>query len=381
MSSDGGVWVKIGGNEDTTPPAIVSGGTVTTYVDSGITYQVNTFTSDGTLNVSSEGVADMLIVGAGGGGGNINAGGAGAGGFNEISNAYLSKGSKSVVIGQGGAGATADINYQFGGDNGTGSSVAGYSAGGGAAGAGGYGGATTRGKGWAGASGGGSSLNNVLGGGGTPGQGFAAGAGVGTAGGGGGGASGAGDDADYSATRGGNGGPAKNSSITGVQLSFAGGGGGASQGGQDSLGGAGLNPTGGIGTKDATPGGNGVVNTGGGGGGGGYTAGGGGVGGTGGSGIVIVRTITSNSRPGTVVASGGLETTFTGDGSNGDLGQDYKVHTFTSDGTLSVSVAGEVDALLVGGGGWRAVQDMGEAVEPEVISTLRTLTFLPLHIT
>ena len=57
----------------------------------------------------------------------------------------------------------------------------------------------------------------------------------------------------------------------------------------------------------------------------------------GGSGIVIVRTITSNSRPGTVVASGGTETTFTGDGSNGDLGQEYKVHTFTSDGTLSVS--------------------------------------------
>ena len=68
-------------------------------------------------------------------------------------------------------------------------------------------------------------------------------------------------------------------------------------------------------------------------------------------GIVIVRTITSNSRPGTVVASGGTETTFTGDGSNGDLGQDYKVHTFTSDGTLSVSVAGEVDAFVVGGGG------------------------------
>ena len=43
-----------------TSPAIVSGGTVSTYTDSGITYQVNTFTSDGTLNVSSPGVADML---------------------------------------------------------------------------------------------------------------------------------------------------------------------------------------------------------------------------------------------------------------------------------------------------------------------------------
>ena len=26
MTDDGGVWVKIGGNEDTTPPAIVSEG-------------------------------------------------------------------------------------------------------------------------------------------------------------------------------------------------------------------------------------------------------------------------------------------------------------------------------------------------------------------
>ena len=57
---DAGVWKNVTGG-DITSPAIVSGGTVSTYTDSGITYQVNTFTSDGTLNVSSQGVADILL--------------------------------------------------------------------------------------------------------------------------------------------------------------------------------------------------------------------------------------------------------------------------------------------------------------------------------
>ena len=43
---DAGVWKNVTGG-DITSPAIVSGGTVSTYTDSGITYQVNTFTSDG----------------------------------------------------------------------------------------------------------------------------------------------------------------------------------------------------------------------------------------------------------------------------------------------------------------------------------------------
>ena len=99
MTDDGGVWVKIGGNEDTTSPAIVSGGTVTTYVDSGITYQVNTFTSDGTLNVSSAGVADVLVVG-GGAAGNGGYGG-GAGGYVHQT-MYLDAGTHTATIGAGG---------------------------------------------------------------------------------------------------------------------------------------------------------------------------------------------------------------------------------------------------------------------------------------
>ena len=59
---DSGVWKNVSGG-DPSSPAIVSGGTVSTYTDSGITYQVNTFTSDGTLSVSSEGVAEPNITG------------------------------------------------------------------------------------------------------------------------------------------------------------------------------------------------------------------------------------------------------------------------------------------------------------------------------
>ena len=54
---------------------------------------------------------------------------------------------------------------------------------------------------------------------------------------------------------------------------------------------------------------------------------------------------------GSAVCTGGTETTYTGDGTNGDLGQNYKVHTFLASDTLTVNTAGFVDVLVVGGGG------------------------------
>lgn len=66
---------------------------------------------------------------------------------------------------------------------------------------------------------------------------------------------------------------------------------------------------------------------------------------------MIVAVQTSEPTVSGVAATGGTETTFVGDGTNGVLGQTYKVHTFTADGTLDVSQGGEVDVLLVGGGG------------------------------
>jgi hypothetical protein len=51
------------------------------------------------------------------------------------------------------------------------------------------------------------------------------------------------------------------------------------------------------------------------------------------------------------IASGGTESTYVGNGTNGVSGQNYKVHKFTADGTLTVSRAGEADIFIVGGGG------------------------------
>jgi hypothetical protein len=49
-------------------------------------------------------------------------------------------------------------------------------------------------------------------------------------------------------------------------------------------------------------------------------------------------------------ATGGTETTYVGDGTNGENGVNYRVHTFTGNGTLTVSSSGEADVLVVGGG-------------------------------
>jgi hypothetical protein len=72
--------------------------------------------------------------------------------------------------------------------------------------------------------------------------------------------------------------------------------------------------------------------------------------GTGTNGVVIVAVQKSAPTVSGVVASGGTVTEYTGDGTNGVLGQKYKVHTFTADGTLTVTQGGECDVLIVGGG-------------------------------
>lgn len=54
-----------------------------------------------------------------------------------------------------------------------------------------------------------------------------------------------------------------------------------------------------------------------------------------------------DSRP---VCSGGSITEYVGDGVNGTLGQRYRVHTFTANGTLNVQRGGDADVLLIGGG-------------------------------
>lgn len=61
-----------------------SGGTSSSITSSGVSYTLLTFTTDGTLTVSKDGLFDVLLVGGGGNGGNTitneRAGGGGGGG-------------------------------------------------------------------------------------------------------------------------------------------------------------------------------------------------------------------------------------------------------------------------------------------------------------
>ena len=50
-------------------------------------------------------------------------------------------------------------------------------------------------------------------------------------------------------------------------------------------------------------------------------------------------------------ASGGTETTYTGNGTNGTNGTSYKVHTFTSSANFVTTGTGSMDILIVAGGG------------------------------
>jgi hypothetical protein len=69
------------------------------------------------------------------------------------------------------------------------------------------------------------------------------------------------------------------------------------------------------------------------------------------AGVVVVAVQKLPPTVSGITATGGTESTYTGDGTNGVLGQTYKVHKFTAGGTLTVTQGGEVDVLLVGGGG------------------------------
>ena len=244
-----------------------------TVVDTG-GYRIHTFTSNGTLTVTSGGNVEILVV-AGGGGGGAGAnvpGGGGAGGMIYYP-AYAVSGSNSVTVGAGGAVGSNGGNSVFGTITAIG---------------GGKGGTEYTNDAGAGGSGGGGAYN-YAGGAGTSGQGYAGGSGGVTGNthpaGGGGGAGGVGANGVNNQASAGAGGVGLQSSISGTAVYYAGGGGGGGWSGTTtpSAGGTGGGGKGGsYGVDNATAG---TANTGGGGG-GGYTAG---VSKIGGSGIVIVR--------------------------------------------------------------------------------------------
>lgn len=285
----------------------ITGGTITTYSSGGTSYVVNTFTGSGTLVVNTICNIDYLVVAGGGGAATAwgGGGGGGAGGYLTGTHNSVSVGSKSVVVGSGGAGSNASATQASNGQN---SSIALNSTitatGGG--GAGEYGGVNNSGvPGRSGGSGGGSALSygggNVTGGSGTAGQGNNGGTGqqygTNTGGGGGGGGAGAVGANAYSSTtggvmgNGGNGGVGLQSSITGTSTYYAGGGGGGGSGTAGKI--LGVGGLGGGGNASYTSphsGSLGVANTGGG---AGPNDSGNAAKSNGGSGIVIVRTVLS----------------------------------------------------------------------------------------
>ncbi len=242
-------------------PIQATGGTVTY---SG-TDKIHTFTSDGTLSVSTGGTAQVLAVGGGGPGGPDCGGGGGGGGYVYTSSFSLSTGNISVDIGgsyqstyfssitatRGGLGGALENNGGAGGSGG---------------GAGGW---------WT------TSGTRI---GGTGSQGYNGGnSGQYLAGGGGGGGGQIGQTAPgwKDAGDGGNG---YTSSISGASVTYSGGGGGGS-GLTAGLGGTGGGGDGGVKEVGTGLGENGTNGRGGGGGGGGSARNGG----SGGSGILIIR--------------------------------------------------------------------------------------------
>ena len=99
-----------------------SGGTVTTYSDSGVNYKVHTFLSNSTFNSGTGGTYDILLVAGGGGGGSDMGGGGGAGGLiHKTGQSVSANVAISATIGNGGGGAAAGTN-QARGSNGSNSS-------------------------------------------------------------------------------------------------------------------------------------------------------------------------------------------------------------------------------------------------------------------
>ena len=270
-----------------------TGGSSSSITVGGINYTLLTFTSDGNLVVSRDGLFDICLIGGGGGGGssllsNYSGGGGGAGGI-VIQSVYLTAATYAIDIGAGGTGATTSAT----GTNGAGSSInntaRSFSTIGG-----GYGAWTNAGIanviGAVGSSGGGggggaaapyatglvSLFPTILG--------FAGGNGAtgsNQAGGGGGGATAVGSAAVT--TTGGAGGAGYDvSAFIGGSALFKAGGGGGGSGTSPGAGGSSVGGAGGTAAGNAA-----AANTGGGGGGAGSTASSNG--GAGGSGVVYVR--------------------------------------------------------------------------------------------
>ena len=274
----------------------------------------------------------VLVVGGGGGGGYNAGGGGGGGGYQYIASLPVTAQAYPVTVGVGGSGGSAGIRGGNGGNSVFSTITANGGGGGGSrdgAGAGAPGANGGSGGGGAGAQDhspvGTSSIGSQ---GGNGGSGWSPTAGYAGGGGGGAGANGQSVPASSGAVAG-SGGVGLSNSITGTLITYAGGGGGGNTNGTT----AGTGGSGGGGNGGVHPsGGNaGTNNLGGGGGGSGATTGG-----VGGSGIVII------SYPSASITATGGTITYTdannlNSRSNPAYAGGYTIHTFTSNGTFTIT--------------------------------------------
>jgi len=267
-----------------------TGGTITTYTDSGTDYTVHSFLSSGDFVVSDSGDVDYLIVAGGGaGGGYAIGGGGGGGGVRTAAALGVTAQTYGIVVGAGGVFDNNPNGYGDGQDS-SAFGVTGSGGGGGMSGPSGHngrdGGSGGGASGYGGTSGSGNAGSY------SPVEGYDAGprntSNYGGGGGGGAGEVGETPGPSISGNGGAGGDGIQNAYRTGSPVYYAGGGGGAGWvgvGGAAGQGGAKAGQTSGAGVIAADP------NSGGGGGGGNdstapFESG------TGGSGIVVIRFVT-----------------------------------------------------------------------------------------
>lgn len=252
---DGTTWKSVGGSIYAT----ASGGTTSTITAGGVSYKLHTFTSSGTLTISTSGIVDILAIGAGGGStgapySDITAGGGGGGEIYLAEKMPLSAGTYSIVIGAGVSGGDGGRTYIISDSFGFG--ILGAQGGG-------VGGYTTGGSSYGGAGGGGGSYGGAYGGGTTlfgRGPSRNGGAAAGSAAGAGGGGGAGGNGGNGSGNTGGTGGNGADISSflgqsAGTTIRCGGGGGATKFSGSGANGtGTGAANTGGGGTPSGTSG-------------------------------------------------------------------------------------------------------------------------------
>ncbi|MFZ4397035.1 MAG: glycine-rich domain-containing protein [Kiritimatiellia bacterium] len=101
----------------TTSATLATGGNITNDVGG---YRIHVFTNSATASnfvVTFSGNIDVLVVGGGGGGGQRVGGGGGGGGVVYATNYAVPAGTTTVIVGNGGAGATSNVTLGTNGQN------------------------------------------------------------------------------------------------------------------------------------------------------------------------------------------------------------------------------------------------------------------------